>query len=60
MKAEIAQEGLKASPPVAVSAYTAAQGLTLNEIVAIATLIYIALQVGYLLWKWWREAKKRG
>ena len=32
--------------------------LTLNEWVAIATLAYIGLQAAFLLWKWWREAKR--
>lgn len=34
--------------------------LTLNQWVAIATLSYIALQIGYLIWKWCREARKAG
>jgi hypothetical protein len=33
----------------------AIDAITLNEWVAIATLAYIALQVGYLGWKWYRE-----
>ena len=33
---------------------TAASVLTLNEWVAIATLAFIAIQVVYLLRKWWR------
>lgn len=41
---------------------TAASLLTLNEWVMLATLIYIAIQVIYLLRKWWREeqAHKQG
>ena len=35
-------------------------GLTLNEVVAVATLAYIALQMGFLVWKWVREAKDEG
>jgi hypothetical protein len=58
MKAEIVGEGLKASPPVTVTALAWMKGMTLNEYVAIATLIYIGLQAGYLLWKWYREWKK--
>ena len=58
MKAEITQEGLKTTPPVAVMAWTWMHGVTLNEIVALATLGYIVLQAAYLIWKWIREYKR--
>ena len=58
MKAEVVQEGLKASPPVTVTAWAWMNGLTLNEVVAVATLIYIVLQAGYLIWKWVREIRR--
>lgn len=58
MKQEIVQETMKATPPVTVSAALVLGGLTLNDWVLIATLIYIALQGGHLLWKWWKEAKR--
>ncbi len=54
MKPEITAEAIKAAPPIALFGV----GLTLNDIVASATLIYIALQVGYLIWKWRRELRK--
>lgn len=57
MKSAIAGEGLKAAPPVTVTAWAWMSGLTLNEIVALATLAYIALQIGYLVWKWIREIR---
>lgn len=47
-------ETAKAAP--AVAGATAA-GLTLNEWVAIATGLYIAIQAAYLLRKWWREER---
>lgn len=48
-------EAAKASPPLTVAA------LTLNEWVAVATIIYIALQAAYLIWKWRQGARaKRG
>jgi len=34
-------------------------GLTLQEWVAVATLIYIALQVGLLLPKYWRMFRRK-
>lgn len=43
---EIGAAGLKASPPVAAAVFT------MNEWVAIATVLYILLQGAYLLWKW--------
>lgn len=58
MRTAIAAEGLKATPPVTVTAIAWMNGLTLNEAVAIATLIYIGMQIGYLVWKWIREARK--
>lgn len=61
MKAELAQESMKASPPVTITAVAWMSGLTLNEIVALATLAYVVLQAAYLIWKWVREIKaKRG
>lgn len=62
MKAAIAQEGLKATPPVTITTFAWMQGLSLNEIVALATLAYIVLQASYLVWKWikeYRTAKRR-
>ncbi len=58
MRVAIANEGLKATPPVTFTALTWAQGMTLPDAVALATLVYIVLQAGYLLWKWYREWKK--
>lgn len=58
MKTAIAAEGIKATPPVTVTAVAWMNGLTLTDFVALATLIYISLQAGYLLWKWYQEYKK--
>jgi hypothetical protein len=58
LKIDLANEAQKAAPPIAVVG-TYAAGLTLNDWVMIATLAYIGLQAGFLLWKWWREAQKR-
>lgn len=58
MRVAIANEGLKATPPVTVTAVAWMQGMTLTDAVALATLIYIVLQAGYLIWKWVREARK--
>ena len=58
MRSEVAQESLKAAPPVLVTSWAWMHGLTLNEVVALATLGYIGLQALYLLWKWYREWKR--
>lgn len=54
---EIGIETMKAAPPVGVSAVAAVSGWDLNHWVALATLVYIGLQVAHLLWKWWRQVR---
>lgn len=54
MKTEFTSEAIKGTPAVAGAL---ASALTLNEWVAIATGVYILVQVAYLLRKWWREEK---
>lgn len=58
MRTAIAQESLKASPPVTITVVAWMQGLTLTDVVALATLAYVLLQSGYLVWKWVREARR--
>jgi hypothetical protein len=53
-------EAAKASPPLAVVGASAMTGMTLQDWVFIATLAYIALQAGWLLWKWWKAANTKG
>lgn len=43
----------KTLPPVTM--YT----LTLNEWVAVATILYIMLQAAHLIWKWGRDMRSR-
>lgn len=38
---------------------TAWYSVTLNDIVAFVTIAYVLLQIGYLIWKWCREAKEK-
>lgn len=56
MKAEFTTEALKGTPAVAGAVYSA---LTLNEVVAILTGIYVVVQIVYLLRKWWREEREK-
>lgn len=57
LNTEIVTEAAKAAPPVAVTATAVAGGLNLNNVVAIATVLYIVLQAGYLIWKWRRDIR---
>lgn len=56
---EVAKEGLKAAPPVAVSGAALFHGLSVPDmaqlIVLGLTAIYVILQAAYLLWKWRRD-----
>ena len=55
MKQEITNETMKSAPPIAITVASTIGGLSLNEWMAIATITYIALQTGYLIWKWVKE-----
>jgi len=54
---DIATEGAKASPPVAVVTASIAQGWTLNHTVAALTIVYLLLQIGWLVWRWRKAAQ---
>ncbi len=51
---DIAIEAAKASPGVIAS------GFTLSTAVTVATLLFILLQIAYLIRKWWREETEWG
>lgn len=52
-KADVASEAFKAAPPVTVASLSFA-GVSLNDLVLVATLIYIVLQASFLLYRWYR------
>jgi hypothetical protein len=58
---KVAHDASMAAAKVSIPAGAMLLGFTLNEWVAIATLVYIVLQSGYLAWKWARDyrASKR-
>lgn len=61
MTRDITVAGAKTAPPVAVSLAAHLGALTLNDWLAIATIVYVVLQTGYLVWKWsreWRAARR--
>lgn len=55
---QVAVEATKAAPPAAVATIEAAVRGDVG-IVGWATLIYIALQAAYLIWKWYHEHKSK-
>lgn len=59
LKQETMTEAIKAAPAVAGAVYSS---LTLNEWVAVATLVYIVIQVIILCWKqyWAIQDRKKG
>lgn len=52
-KADIAAEAAKAAPPVTVAGATVA-GVTVHDLILWATLIYLVLQIGFLMYRWQR------
>jgi hypothetical protein len=60
LTAEVGNEAIKASPPIAVVGATTMSGMTLQDWVLVATLAYIALQAAWLVWKWWKAARTKG
>jgi hypothetical protein len=52
-KHEIAAEAVKAAPPITVAGATVA-GVPVNELILWATLLYLVLQIVFLLYRWWR------
>jgi hypothetical protein len=58
-KSDVITEAAKAAPPIAITTAVTVGGITINEWVAIATLIYIVLQSGWLVWKWYHAIKDK-
>lgn len=56
---DVLQAAGKAAPPVAYMGVRLV-GVSLPDWVAIATLIYIVLQVAHLLWRWSRAVQREG
>lgn len=52
-KADIASEAAKAAPPITVAGASVA-GVQINTLILWATLIYLVLQIGFLLYRWQR------
>lgn len=54
-----AVEGMKAAPPVAVVSTNVANGWTMTHTATALTILYVLLQMGYLLWRWSNEREDR-
>ena len=52
-KSDIVTEVAKAAPPVTVAGATIA-GMQVNDMILWATLLYLVLQIGFLLYRWGR------
>lgn len=57
MKHEVSGELAKAAPPTVVVGASVA-GVSLNDIILWATLIYLVLQIGFLARRWWKLETK--
>lgn len=57
--ADAGTEATKSAPPLAVLGATIG-GFTLQDWVYVATLVYLALQGGWLLWRWYKAASTKG
>ncbi len=53
---DIAQEGAKASPPVAMVTALHTSGWTMGDTLTAATIVYVVLQIGWLIWRWHKAA----
>lgn len=56
-KSDIAAEAAKAAPPVTVAS-ASVMGVPVNTMILWATLLYIVLQIGFLLYRWRRMHTK--
>ena len=50
-------EGAKATPPLVVLGKSIAEGWTINNTVGALTVIYLLLQIGWLVWRWHKAAR---
>lgn len=52
---DVMKSAAEASPPVAYAALHIF-GVSMPDWVAILTLVYVLLQIGHLIWRWWRSS----
>lgn len=54
---EIVTEGAKGSPGLVVTLIAFIQQWDSAAIISALTIVYLLLQICWLLWKWWKAAK---
>lgn len=52
---DLAGAGLKSALPVGVTLASTVHAFTLANWVAVVTIVYVVLQTGHLMWRWFRE-----
>jgi hypothetical protein len=55
---EVIDQAARVAPAAVVAGLTFL-GYSLNDIVLFATLVYVLLQISFLLYKWWKIATGR-
>lgn len=58
MKAQVTSEGIKATPPLTVTALSWLQGWTWADLLTICSIGYVMLQSGFLIWQWRQKIKR--
>ena len=59
MKHEAVKQAIFSVPSVWASTLTMVLGVTLNEWVGIASIVYCTLQSIYLVWRWIKDIKEK-
>lgn len=55
---DIALESAKASPPVAVVTASLTYDWTMGHTLTALTIVYVVLQIAWLIWRWHQAATK--
>jgi len=57
--ADITTQASKSAPPVLAWLIAFFAEWSLNNLIGVCTLVYLLLQIGFLLWKWRNERRDR-
>ena len=57
-KHDIANAAYQAAPGAGAAAGSRALGLPLSDWLVLASIAFVALQAGYLVWKWRRDSRR--
>ena len=57
-KHDLAQAAWQSAPGAAAAGGTRIAGLPLSEVAVLASIFFIILQAGHLVWKWRRDARR--